>query len=128
MAVTKGFGADVVRAALAAGLVDLGENYAQELVAKADELGGGRAPAPRWHFVGRLQRNKVRKAGAATWRCGRASTGRRWGPRSPGGRRAPRCSCQVNVTGEPQKGGCAPADGCRGWSTACATWASTCGG
>ncbi|MEI7622407.1 MAG: YggS family pyridoxal phosphate-dependent enzyme, partial [Actinomycetes bacterium] len=34
VAVTKGFGIDAPRAALAAGLTMLGENYAQELLAK----------------------------------------------------------------------------------------------
>lgn len=47
--------ADVVEA-LAAGQVDFGENYAQELRDKADEVGAG----PRWHFIGGLQRNKVK--------------------------------------------------------------------
>ena len=42
--------------ALAAGATDLGENYAQELVGKQAVVGG----APRWHFIGRLQRNKAR--------------------------------------------------------------------
>jgi pyridoxal phosphate enzyme (YggS family) len=46
-------------AALAAGLQDLGENYAQEFVSKqtAPELTNH---APRWHFIGALQSNKVR--------------------------------------------------------------------
>jgi pyridoxal phosphate enzyme (YggS family) len=43
-----------VRAALAAGVRDIGENYAQELAAKA-----AAAPGARWHMVGRLQRNKA---------------------------------------------------------------------
>ncbi len=53
-----------VLAALAAGLGDLGENYAQEarderpgFDAERERLG---LPAPRWHFVGQLQRNKAR--------------------------------------------------------------------
>lgn len=57
VAVTKGFGPDVAAAAMEAGLLDLGENYAQELLAKATEL----SAQPRWHFIGRLQRNKIRK-------------------------------------------------------------------
>ncbi len=63
MAVTKGFGVDAVEAANAAGLVDVGENYAQELAAKVDEAGddAGR----RWHFLGRVQRNKVRSIAGA---------------------------------------------------------------
>ena len=50
-------------------------------------------PAPRWHFIGRLQRNKVRRSRRSS-PCGSPSTGRRSAPRSPGGRRAPRCSCR----------------------------------
>lgn len=47
-----------VEAALAAGHLDFGENYAQELAARADALGN--SSAVRWHFIGRLQRNKVK--------------------------------------------------------------------
>jgi uncharacterized pyridoxal phosphate-containing UPF0001 family protein len=57
VAVTKGHGVDAVRSALAAGLVDVGENYAHELLAKDEQLGDG--PRPRWHFLGAIQRNKV---------------------------------------------------------------------
>ena len=55
--VTKGFGPEAVRAASDAGLRDLGENYAGELVAKAAAVAG--AEAPVWHFLGAVQRNKV---------------------------------------------------------------------
>jgi PLP dependent protein len=58
VAVTKGHGIEAPHAALAAGVVDLGESYAQELVPKADALDDARA---RWHFIGNLQRNKVRQ-------------------------------------------------------------------
>ena len=46
-----------IQAAVAAGLGDVGENYAQELRDKVAAI--GRDP-PRWHFIGALQRNKVR--------------------------------------------------------------------
>jgi pyridoxal phosphate enzyme (YggS family) len=55
VAVTKTFGPDVVRAAIRAGLSDCGENYAQELVAKAESV----SEPVRWHFLGPVQRNKV---------------------------------------------------------------------
>ncbi|HET6795486.1 MAG TPA: YggS family pyridoxal phosphate enzyme [Acidimicrobiales bacterium] len=55
VAVTKGHGPDAVRAAVAAGLTDLGENRAAELVDKAAAVGHG----PRWHFLGAVQRNKI---------------------------------------------------------------------
>jgi PLP dependent protein len=55
VAVTKGFGPDAVAAAVQAGVEDVGENYAQELLSKLDA-----APSQvRWHFLGELQRNKL---------------------------------------------------------------------
>ena len=60
VAVTKGFGPDAVEQALSAGVDDIGENYAQELLAKADDT---RTDGARWHFLGRVQRNKVKALG-----------------------------------------------------------------
>ena len=54
IAVTKTHPVATVRAAVAAGLHDLGENRTDELVDKSA------AVEARWHLVGRLQRNKVR--------------------------------------------------------------------
>src|SRR6185437_9611791 len=59
VAVTKTFPAEHALAALAAGLVDLGENYAEELVDKAAALAALGAGPHRWHFIGELQRNKL---------------------------------------------------------------------
>ena len=55
VAVSKRFPASAVREAVAAGATDFGENYAQELAAKRGECGD-----VRWHFIGRLQRNKAK--------------------------------------------------------------------
>jgi pyridoxal phosphate enzyme (YggS family) len=55
VAVSKTHPAAAVREAAAAGATDFGENYAQELVAKRAECGD-----VRWHFIGRLQRNKAK--------------------------------------------------------------------
>lgn len=65
VAVTKGFGTEAVLAAVAAGIWDVGENYAQELLAKA----AGAPAGVRWHFLGELQRNKVARLGphVALW-------------------------------------------------------------
>jgi len=57
VAVSKLQPAAAVAAAVAAGVTDVAENYAQELVAKHDELV---ALDVRWHFIGKLQRNKAR--------------------------------------------------------------------
>jgi pyridoxal phosphate enzyme (YggS family) len=108
--VTKEVGLDGVRAALAAGAVDLGENRAQELVTKAGALvrdEDASTRALRWHFIGRLQRNKVRAAApyVALWQSiDRAELAVELGHRVPGAA----VLVQVNVTGEAQKGGCAP--------------------
>ena len=50
---------DRIRAAVAAGIVDLGENYAQELARHRAALGPVAARV-RFHFIGALQRNKVK--------------------------------------------------------------------
>jgi pyridoxal phosphate enzyme (YggS family) len=55
VAVTKGVGLGPIREAVDAGLVDLGENRAQELRDKAGHVQGA-----RWHFLGGIQSNKVR--------------------------------------------------------------------
>lgn len=106
VAVTKGFGPDVALAGARAGLADLGENYAQELVAKAPELvADGRDV--RWHFIGRLQRNKVRHLAPLVhlWQSvDRAGVGAEIARRAPGAR----VLVQVNVSEEPAKGGCDP--------------------
>ena len=61
VAVTKGFGVDAVRAALAAGLVDIGENRVQEALEKQKELGAGSQDLGiRWHLIGHLQSNKAK--------------------------------------------------------------------
>lgn len=65
VAVTKTFGAEAVRAAIAAGARDLGENYVQEAAEKIASLGEDASSAdtqPRWHFIGHLQRNKAARA------------------------------------------------------------------
>ena len=56
VAVSKLHPASAIDLVVAAGATDIGENYAQELVTKQGEVHG----APRWHFIGRLQRNKAK--------------------------------------------------------------------
>lgn len=58
VAVTKGFGADVCREALGAGLTLLGENRVQEALNKMAQVEGA-----TWHLIGHLQTNKVKVAG-----------------------------------------------------------------
>jgi PLP dependent protein len=58
--VSKTVEADAVRAAHAAGARDFGENYGQELRDKAATLAD--LGEMSWHFIGALQRNKVKYA------------------------------------------------------------------
>ena len=58
VAVTKTYPVDIIREAINAGLLNLGENRVQEASGKIPDL-------PRsvtWHLIGHLQRNKVKKA------------------------------------------------------------------
>ena len=57
--VSKTHPVEAVQDAVQAGLLDLGENWEQELVPKA-EGAAALGLAPRWHFIGHLQRNRVR--------------------------------------------------------------------
>jgi len=57
VAVTKALPTDAIAIAHAVGLRDIGENYAQELLSKLDLINAD----TRVHFIGRIQRNKVRK-------------------------------------------------------------------
>lgn len=60
VAVSKRFPLAVILEANRLGLKDFGENYAQELRDKQKEAGNGAGGTLRWHFIGALQRNKVK--------------------------------------------------------------------
>src|SRR5215510_13886198 len=57
VAATKSISVEAIREGLAAGLNILGENRLQEALPKIEVL---RGEPVRWHFIGRLQRRKVR--------------------------------------------------------------------
>ena len=59
LAVSKTFGAQAVREALASGQPAFGESYVQEALAKIETLAAVR-PQIEWHFIGPLQSNKTR--------------------------------------------------------------------
>jgi hypothetical protein len=104
VAVTKGFGPEAVVAARAVGLTEVGENYAAELETKAPG-----PPGTRWHFLGTVQRNKVRALAplVALWQgVARASEGERIARCAPGAA----VLVQVNCTNLPGRNGCLPGD------------------
>jgi pyridoxal phosphate enzyme (YggS family) len=112
VAVSKTHPADAIREACAAGATDFGENYAQELAAKLAELAAGSpagAPAPRWHFIGRLQRNKARLVAgkvALIHAVDSAELAAELGRRAGGAIQS--ILLAVNVGGEATKGGITP--------------------
>jgi hypothetical protein len=103
--VTKTHDVELVRAAMEAGITEIGENYAQETVAKLTGLD----PRPTVHFIGQLQRNKVRKLVGLVdvWQTvDRVELGAEIAKRDPGAR----VMVQVDISGEVAKGGCRPRD------------------
>lgn len=108
VAATKTVPVERIRPLLAAGCTDLGENRAQELVAKATELGPG-PDRPVWHFIGHLQRNKIRALApwVAFWHTvDRPSVVPGIAAHAPGAT----VLVEVNLAREPQKSGCGPDD------------------
>ncbi|MGI8683694.1 MAG: YggS family pyridoxal phosphate enzyme [Acidimicrobiales bacterium] len=102
VAVTKGFGPDAVAAVRAAGLDDVGESYAKELEAKAAATADD---PPRWHFLGAVQRRKVRDLAPHVhlWQSlDRDAAAAEIAHHAPGAA----VLVQVNVTGAPGRNGC----------------------
>ncbi|MBJ7514650.1 MAG: YggS family pyridoxal phosphate-dependent enzyme [Acidimicrobiia bacterium] len=107
--ISKTIDAATLALALDLGLCDFGENRAQELLEKAPLL-AVHDPAPVWHFVGQLQRNKVAAISPhiSLWHSvDRALLGEAIAKRAPGAR----VLVEVNLAEEPQRGGVAPS-GC----------------
>jgi hypothetical protein len=119
LAVSKGMPAEDIRAALAAGQLDFGENYAQELrdkrhafAATATATTGSGLAHPRWHFIGPLQSNKVKYVAGQVDLVHTVADGAILAEidRRVAGLGAPvqECLIQVNVAGEARKSGVAP--------------------
>ena len=120
LAVTKHVGLDEVRTLARLGIRDVGENRVASLRAKHNAL-RNELPGLRWHMIGHLQRNKVKRVMARIHllhsgdnlpllRAVSAELGRR------GIHRRFPVHVQVNVSGERTKGGFPPdevADVCR---------------
>ena len=110
VAASKTVPVERVAEAVELGVTDVGENRAQELVDKAGALARTTTAAHVcWHFLGRLQRNKVRSLSPlVTWwqTVDREELGSTIARHAPGAR----VLVEVNLGDEPQKGGCAPGD------------------
>jgi hypothetical protein len=107
VAVTKTHGPEAIRAALAAGLRDIGENRVQEALQKQEAV----PDLPiEWHLIGTLQRNKARNVAgrfALIHSIDRADLATELDRRVPAGGRQS-VLVQVNCSDEPQKGGVSP--------------------
>ncbi len=115
--VAKKHGAEAVVAAVAAGLRDVGENFAQEAREKIPAVHAllaerGLAP-PRWHFLGQLQRNKARLV-TPLFDCvqtvDRAELAAELSRHAAAAGRSLEVLLQVNLDAEPQKAGAAPSE------------------
>lgn len=107
--VTKGHGEAVVRAALAAGLTDLGENFVQEALPKLAAVAGA---AVTWHFIGALQSNKTRDVALHfDWvhTVDRSKIARRLSAQRPPHAPPLQVCLQVRLGDEPGKAGADPA-------------------
>jgi len=108
VAVTKGFGADAVARALAAGLTDIGENRVQEAL---DKMAAPETAGATWHLIGHLQRNKARLVPgrfALVQSLDSDELALELDRRAAAANTTLRVLLQVNVAGEAQKSGCAP--------------------
>ncbi|HYT09263.1 MAG TPA: YggS family pyridoxal phosphate-dependent enzyme [Mycobacteriales bacterium] len=109
VAVTKTFPVEDARRLLALGVADLGEARDQEARVKAREL-----PEARWHFVGRLQRNKARSVAAYAALVHTVDRPDLVDALAAGVRRAGRerldVLVQVSLDGDPNRGGAPVAD------------------
>lgn len=104
MAVSKTHPPERAAAAVTAGVVDLGENRVQELLAKQPLVQGA-----RWHLIGALQRNKVRDVvgrQVLVHSLDRRSLADALSARAEREGSVQRVLVQVNVADDPAKGGC----------------------
>ncbi len=108
LAVSKTQTASAVRAAAAAGVTDLGENYLQEALDKMSALTD---LSLCWHFIGPVQSNKTRAIAAHfDWvhSVDRLKIARRLSEQRPPQKPLLQICLQVNISGESSKSGIAP--------------------
>ncbi|TDC33923.1 YggS family pyridoxal phosphate-dependent enzyme [Micromonospora sp. 15K316] len=110
IAVTKTYPAVDVLALAELGVTDVGENRDQEAGAKAAEVSAAGA-TPRWHFIGRLQRNKARSVvryADAVHSVDSVRLARALDVAAAGRDRPLTALVQVSVDGDPARGGALP--------------------
>ena len=96
---------------LKSGIRVFGENYAQEMMNKHKAIREVDGIKPKWHFIGHLQRNKVKYIAPFVEMIHTVdSTKLAWeiSKQAKKNGRIIRCLLQVNTSGEPTKSGCEP--------------------
>lgn len=109
VAVSKTFPAEAIRQAYQAGIRDFGESRIQEATEKQQALAD--LTDIRWHFIGRLQSNKVKKAIAQfDWihTCDRLKLALRLDRLAGELGKVPKLCLQVKLRPDPQKQGWTP--------------------
>jgi PLP dependent protein len=104
VAVSKTHPPEAVRAMLAAGVTEFGENRVRELLAKRDVV-----PEARWHLIGRLQSKKAKLIAdrqILVHSMDRRSLADALSRRAGAAGAVQRVLVQVNVGDDPAKGGC----------------------
>jgi len=107
LAVTKGIPPATIREAKALGLREFGESRVQEAEGKLAEVGEG----ARWHLVGHLQSNKVKRAVQIfdeIHSVDSASLAEDLARRAQAAGKAPLCYVEVNTSGDAEKFGVVP--------------------
>jgi len=107
LAVTKGIPPATIREAKALGLREFGENRVQEAEGKLAEVGDG----VRWHLVGHLQSNKVKRAVQIfdeIHSVDSMSLADDLARRALAAGRSPSCYVEVNTSGDAEKFGVDP--------------------
>jgi pyridoxal phosphate enzyme (YggS family) len=110
LAVGKAQPVELLAAAADCGVTDFGESYLQEALAKIAAL---RTRALTWHFIGRIQANKTRPiAESFSWvhALDRVKVAERLAAQRPPQAPPLNVCLEVNVAGEPSKGGIMPAE------------------
>ncbi|RGC67937.1 hypothetical protein C5N14_15750 [Micromonospora sp. MW-13] len=111
VAVTKTYPASDVLLLAGLGVTEVGENRDQEAAGKAAEVAAA-GVAPRWHFIGQLQRNKCRSVvryADVVQSVDSARLARALGAAAAAGRDRPLdVLVQLSIDGDPARGGALP--------------------
>ncbi len=113
VAVTKTHPIEMIKSAVTAGIKVIGENYAQELRDKQQEFEESGIELPEWHFIGHLQRNKVKYIAPFVEMIHTVDSerlAREVDKQAAKNNRKLKVLLQVNTSGEESKFGCEPTE------------------